>query len=125
MADADTAVCLLRFADGAGFATRAPETRVTAEIHTVRLSGSHGVEELSAQRELRVATAHGETRTTIPGDDVYSAVVRDFLDRLSGEAATTAEARDHRDTLAVVLALAASTTGHSPVTRGGSGPAEL
>jgi predicted dehydrogenase len=119
MAEADTAVGVLRFAGGAvavlveSFATRAPETRDTAEIHTLRLTGSRGVVELSAQRELRVATAHGETRTTVPEDDVYTAVVRDFLDRVCGEAATTAQARDHRDTLAVMLALAASATGHS------------
>ncbi len=63
--------------------------------------------------DLRVASAHGETRTTVPEDDVYTAVVRDFLDRVSGEAATTAQARDHRDTLAIVLALGASATGPS------------
>ncbi|MFY9931924.1 MAG: Gfo/Idh/MocA family oxidoreductase [Streptosporangiaceae bacterium] len=119
MAGADTAVALLRFTGGAvavlveSFATRAPETRGTAEIHTLRLSGSRGVVELSAQRELRVVTAHGETRTTIPEDGVYTAVIHDFLGRVCSGAASTAQARDHRDTLAVVLALGASAAGHS------------
>lgn len=119
MADADTAVGLLRFTGGAvavlveSFATRAPETRDTAEIHTLRLSGAQGVVELTAQRELRVATADGETRTTVPEDGVYTAVIRDFLDRARGQVPGTAQARDHRDTLAVVLALGATAPGHS------------
>jgi predicted dehydrogenase len=116
MADTDTAVGLLRFAGGAvavlveSFAIRAPETRGTAEIHTVRLSGSQGVVQLSAQREQRVAVADGETRTTIREYDPYATVVCDFLDCVSNEADTTAQARDHRVTLAVVLALDASAT---------------
>lgn len=116
MSDEDTAVVLLRFANGAAavlvesFVTPTPQTAGgNAEIQTLRLVGAEAILELSADRRLRRVDRLGERREEVPEADTYAALVREFLHAASIGIPFVTQAAEHRRTLAVALAAQRST----------------